>query len=190
MPRLAVRRLAVLCVTAVTLLLAACTGSTAADGGFVSGDGTITRVPLDKRTAAPVIEGTTLDDKPWSSSSASGRVLVYNVWGSWCPPCVKEAPALVRAAQRTEKIAQFVGLNTRDLNTAQPRAFIREFKVPYPNLFDPDGALVLKFAGKLPLNAIPSTVIVAADGRIAARVLGEATEATLVGLIEDVAAGR
>ena len=74
--------------------------------------------------------------------------------------------------------------------TPQAKAFVREFQVPYPNLSDPSGELVLKFAGQLPLNAIPSTVIVDAEGRIAARVLGEATEATLVGLIEDVAAGR
>ncbi|MFT4294652.1 MAG: TlpA disulfide reductase family protein [Micropruina sp.] len=185
------RRLAVFCVTAVTLLLAACTGSTGStEGGFVSGDGRITRVPVEQRTPAPEIAGTTLDEKPWSSTSATGKVLVYNVWGSWCPPCVKEAPALVRAAQRTEQTAQFVGLNTRDLATAQGLAFVREFNVPYPNLFDPGGELVLKFAGKLPLSAIPSTVIVDKQGRIAARVLGDTTEATLVGLIEDVAAGR
>lgn len=185
------RRLAVLLVAAATLLLTACTGSgTSTEGGYVSGDGTITRVPVEQRTPAPAVSGTTLDDKPWSSDSVTGRVLVYNVWGSWCPPCVKEAPALVRAAHRTETLAQFVGLNTRDSGTAQAQAFVREFAVPYPNLFDPGGALVLKFAGQLPLNAIPSTVIVDAEGRIAARVLGEATEATLVGLIEDVAAGR
>ncbi|MFT3970974.1 MAG: TlpA disulfide reductase family protein [Micropruina sp.] len=185
------RRLALVCVTTVALLLAACTGSgTATEGGFVSGDGTITRVPPDQRTPAPAIDGATLDGKPWSSSSVTDRVLVYNVWGSWCPPCVKEAPALVRAAQRTEKIAQFVGLNTRDASPAQAEAFVREFHVPYPNLFDPGGELVLKFTGQLPLNAIPSTVVVDHQGRIAARVMGEATEATLVGLIEDVAAGR
>lgn len=185
------RRLAGLCITVVMLLLAACTGSgTSAEGGFVSGDGTITRVPADQRTPAPAISGTTLDDKPWSSESVTGRVLVYNVWGSWCPPCVKEAPALVRAAHRTEKTAQFVGLNIRDLATPQAKAFVREFQVPYPNLSDPSGELVLKFAGQLPLSAIPSTVIVDTQGRIAARVLGETTEATLVGLIEDVAAGR
>ena len=185
------RRLAVVCVTVLTLLLAACTGSgTSAEGGFVSGDGTISRVPADQRTEAPAIDGTTLDGKPWSSSSVTDRVLVYNVWGSWCPPCVKEAPALVRAAHRTEKIAQFIGLITRDAATAQGQAFVREFEVPYPNLFDPGGELVLRFAGQLPLNAIPSTVIVDTQGRIAARVMGEATEATLVGLIEDVAAGR
>ena len=185
------RRLALVCVSVLTLLLAACTGSgPAAEGGFVSGDGTITRVPPDQRTPAPAISGKTLDDEPWSSSSVTGKVLVYNVWGSWCPPCVKEAPALVKAARRTEKTAQFVGQNTRDASPAQGQAFVREFEVPYPNLFDPGGELVLKFAGQLPLNAIPSTVIVDAEGRIAARVLGEATEATLVGLIEDVAAGR
>ncbi len=185
------RRLALVCVSVLTLLLAACTGSgTAAEGGFVSGDGTITRVPPEQRTPAPAIEGKTLDEKPWSSSSATGKVLVYNVWSSWCPPCVKEAPALVKAAHRTEKIAQFVGLNTRDAAPAQAEAFVREFSVPYPNLFDPGGELVLKFAGQLPLSAIPSTVVIDHQGRIAARVMGEATEATLVGLIEDVAAGR
>ena len=60
----------------------------------------------------------------------------------------------------------------------------------YPNLFDPSGELVLRFAGRLPLSAIPSTVLVDKQGRIAARVLGDTTEATLVGLIDEVAAGR
>ena len=190
-PGFVMRRLAVLCVAAAALLLAACTGSgPSAEGGFVSGDGSITQVPVEQRKPAPAISGNTIDGKPWSSESAAGKVIVYNVWGSWCPPCVKEAPALVRAAHRTEKIAQFVGLNVRDLQTPQSQAFVREFEVPYPNLFDPGGELVLKFAGQLPLNAIPSTLIVDAQGRIAARVLGETTEATLVGLIEDVAAGR
>ena len=184
------RRLALSCVTVVALLLGACTATGSTEGGYVSGDGTITRVPAERRSKAPEISGTTIDDKPWTSASVPGKVLVYNVWGSWCPPCVKEAPALGAAANRTTKIAQFVGLNTRDSGTAQAQAFVRDFKVPYPNLFDPDGRLLLEFAGQLPPSAIPTTLVVDAEGRIAARVLGEVTEATLVGLIEDVAAGR
>lgn len=185
------RRFVCLLVALLLPALAGCTGSTSSGGGYVSGDGSITRVPIDQRTAAPPIEGTTLDGKAWSSSSVDdGRVIVYNVWGSWCPPCVKEAPALAAAAERTTKTAQFVGLNTRDSGIAQAQAFVRDFKISYPNLYDPSGALVLAFAGQLPLSAIPSTVVVDAQGRIAARVLGETTEATLVGLIEDVAAGR
>lgn len=184
------RRFLLLLVALLLPALAGCTGSTSSEGGYVSGDGTITWVPVEQRTAAPPIAGTTLEGEPWSSSSVSGKVLVYNVWGSWCPPCVKEAPALVAAANRTAKTAQFIGLNTRDAGIAQAQAFVRDFRVPYPNLYDPSGELVLAFAGKLPMSAIPSTVVVDAEGRIAARVLGEATEATLVGLVEDVVAGR
>ncbi len=170
-------------------MLSACTGSTTSgDGGFVSGDGSISRVPVDQRVQAPQVAGTTLSGEPWSSASVSGKVLVYNVWGSWCAPCQKEAPALVKAANRTTADAQFIGLNTRDIGTAQAEAFVRNFQVPYPNLFDPDGRLLLGFGGQLPPSAIPSTLIVDAKGRIAARVLGDTTEATLVGLIDEIAA--
>ena len=53
-----------------------------------------------------------------------------------------------------------------------------------------DGRLLLRFGNQLSPNSIPSTVVVDTQGRIAARVLGEATEATLVALIEEVAAGN
>ena len=175
---------------ALTLLLGGCTGSTSSEGGYISGDGSITRVAPDQRREAPVIDGTLLDGKPWSSTSVQGKVIVYNVWGSWCAPCVKEAPALVAAAKRTAREARFVGLNTRDLDPAPARAFVRAFDVPYPNIYDPDGELMLKFDGLVPATAIPSTLIIDTQGRIAVRILGETTEATLVGLITDVAAGR
>lgn len=185
------RRLLVLIAAACLLVLSGCTGwAPSADEGFVSGDGSIARVPVDQRIRAPVIAGTTLDGKPWSSSSVSAKVIVYNVWGSWCAPCIKEAPALVKAAKRTARTAQFVGLNTRDGGTAQAKAFVRSFGVPYPNLFDPDGRLLLEFGGQLPPSAIPTTLLVDPQGMIAARVLGEVTEATLVGLIDEVADGR
>lgn len=176
-------------VVALAALLSGCGSAPTSNAGFVGGDGTITRLPAAERPAAPLIEGTTLAGAPWTSSSATGAILVYNVWGSWCAPCRAEAPALVAASTRTSGKAVFVGLNTRDLDKAQAAAFVRAFEVPYVNLYDPDGALLLKFSGQLPASAIPSTLIVDAQGRIAARIIGEATEATLVGLIDDLAAG-
>ena len=97
---------------------------------------------------------------------------------------------LVAASARTTGTAVFVGLNTRDLDRAAPQAFVRAFEVPYVNLYDPDGALLLKFSGQLPASAIPSTLLVDTKGRVAARILGEVTEATLVGVITDLAAGK
>lgn len=185
------RRTLVAAAVASALMLAGCTGSSPqSEGGFVSGDGTISRVPVDSRQQAPVITGTTLDGKPWRSDAITGKVLVYNVWGSWCAPCVKEAPALAAAAARTPQAAQFVGLNTRDVGTAQAQAFVRDFGITYPNLFDPAGELLLTFGGQLPPNAIPTTLLVDRHGRIAARVVGEASEATLVALINEIAAER
>jgi thiol-disulfide isomerase/thioredoxin len=177
-------------VVVLCLLLTGCGSAPTSTAGFVGGDGTLTQLPVDQRPAAPLIEGTTLDGKPWSSASAAGKVIVYNVWGSWCSPCRAEAPALVQASKRTADKAVFVGLNARDLDKAAPQAFVRSFEVPYVNLYDPDGALLLKFSGQLPASAIPSTLLVDPQGRVAARVIGETTEATLVGLVEDLAAGK
>lgn len=175
---------------ALVALVAGCGSSQSGTGGFVAGDGSLTVLPVDRRTAAPVIDGTSLEGDPWSSESAAGKVIVYNVWGSWCSPCRSEAPALASASRRLSGVAVFVGLNTRDYGKAAPQAFVRAFDIPYVNLFDPDGALLLRFSGQLPPNAIPVTLVVDPEGRVAARIIGETTEATLVGLVDEVAAGK
>lgn len=174
----------------VAALLSGCAGTTAGEAGFVSGDGTITTIPVAERVAAPVIEGEDLDGTAWSSEEVAGTVLVYNVWGSWCAPCRAEAPELEEAAQQTAGTAVFIGLNTRDLDRASAKAFVRTFEVSYRNLFDPDGSLLLQFSPALPASAIPSTLIVDAEGRLAARIIGATTRATLVGLVSEIAGGR
>jgi thiol-disulfide isomerase/thioredoxin len=177
-------------VVAGLMVLTGCGAAPAAQGGFVGGDGSLTIVAPDQRTTAPQITGELLGGGTFDSATLSGQVVVYNVWGSWCAPCRKEAPALEAAARRTAGRATFVGLNTRDLDQAPAQAFVRAFDITYPSVFDPDGRELLKFGTDLPPSAIPSTLVVDAQGRIAARVLGEVTEATLVGLVDDVAAGK
>ncbi len=176
-------------VVAVTLLVSACSGTSSGQGGYVAGDGALTRVAPAQRTAAPHITGTTLENKPFDSATLKGQVIVYNVWGSWCAPCRKEAPALAAAAKQTAGKAVFVGINTRDSGTAQALALVREAGINYDSVYDPDGRLLLQFPA-LPPSAIPSTIVVDADGKIAARILGETTQSTLAGLVDDTAAGR
>ena len=143
-------------------------------------------LPSDERELAPELSGPTLEGDVLSTADYAGQVLVLNVWGSWCAPCRSEAPALVAAAERMPDV-QFIGVNTRDLDPAPARAFVRAFDVEYPNLYDPDGALLLGF-GQVPPKAIPSTLVIDEEGRVAARVLGELSESTLVGVVEDVRA--
>ena len=136
------RWLATLATTTSLLLVGGCGSTQANDEGFVAGDGSLTILPIDRRPTAPVIEGVTLDDQPWTSAKISDKVIVYNVWGSWCAPCVSEAPALVRASRRLDNQAAFVGLNTRDFDKAAPRAFVRAYEIPYVNLFNPQKVLI------------------------------------------------
>ncbi len=175
---------------AALALLAGCGSAPSTSGGFVGGDGTLTRIAVADRQPAPRVTGKLLDGTPFDSDALAGKVIVYNVWGSWCNPCRAEAPALAEAARNTAGVAHFVGINTRDADPAQSEAFVRAFDVPYDNVFDPDGRELLKFAGVVPASAIPSTLVIDPEGRIAARVLGETTRATLEGLVADAAEGK
>ena len=79
----------------------------------------------------------------------------------------------------------FIGILTRD-NPANAEAFERRFKVPYPTIID--DSILIGFKGSLPANAIPSTVILDKNGRVAARISGVITVASLTQLIERVSA--
>lgn len=180
---------ALLAGVAAAGLLTGCGTQAGADGvGFQGGDGTVTIIPADQRRAAPILSGTTLSGEEVSTADFAGRTVVVNVWGSWCAPCRAEAPELVEAHRALGGEVEFLGVNTRDLDAAPALAFERAFGLTYPSIFDPDGELLLGF-GQLPPKAIPSTVVIDADGRVAARVLGEVDATTLSGIVEDVEAG-
>lgn len=180
-------------VVCAVLALASCTSSptpvSSGDGqGFISGGGTATVVDPQDRSAAPNIEGVTLDGDRLSLSDFGDDVVVLNVWGSWCGPCRAEAPTLREVSQDNKaKGVSFLGLNTKDQD-ASAVAFERQFDIDYPSLVDSDGQLQLEFKDTLPPLAIPSTLIIDRQGRVAARVLGETTYNQLSELVDGVLA--
>ena len=156
-------------LVAAALGLALSTGCSAtpeAGGGFVAGDGTITVIAAASRQPAPIITGQTLDGSTWSSETVRDKVIVYNVWGSWCSPCRAEAPALQAASQATSEQAVFVGVNTRDLDKAAPQAFVRAFGITYPNLIDTPGPADAGVRLGNPAGVLPYSVLISADGRV------------------------
>lgn len=164
----------------VVALAGGCTqkvGTAEDSSGFVAGDGSSVVLPPDERVVAPIITGTDLNGKPVDTATWKGRPGVINVWASWCSPCRVEAPELEAAAERNPKV-HFLGLDTRDSDAAA-RAFIDKYGVSYPNLPDPDGQYVLAFADSLPPQAIPSTLLIDSEGRVAGRFLGAVTAGQL-----------
>lgn len=160
------------------------------DEGFIGGK-SLTRIPPEQRQTAPIAEGPALTGRGTvSTADYPGKVVVLNVWGSWCGPCRAEAADLAEASRRTTRIAAFVGLNIRDAEPAAPRAFVRAFDIPYPHIFDPNGAQLVRFAGTLPPNGIPTTLIIDKQGRIAARMVGVVSRDSLIAIIGETEQGR
>lgn len=141
--------------------------------------------PPSKRAMVPNLEGRTLEGDPFRLSDLAGKVVVINVWGSWCGPCRAETPDLVRLArQDAGRGVQFVGINTRD-NLSSARAFQAKFEMPYPSIFDEGGRVLLPLRGIIPSAVIPSTVVVDRQGKVAARVIGPVTYSNLNGVLND-----
>jgi len=175
-----------LATVALAATLAGCGGAAEADPGtgFVAGDGSIVLLAAEDRVVAPDLAGETLDGGSFRLADHLGEVVVLNVWASWCAPCRAEAPVLEAAWTdlRGEGV-QFVGLDTRDTVSAA-QAFIDNYGITYPNVIDVDGQLQLLFGDSLPPQAIPSTLVIDPEGRVAGRILGRVSESTLRGLIE------
>jgi thiol-disulfide isomerase/thioredoxin len=155
-------------------------GSSVSEESFVSGDGAITFIKADDRKISPTISGMTLSGKNYTYTK--DKVAVVNVWASWCSPCRAEAPTLVALANKYTQVA-FIGILTRD-NPANAEAFERRFKIPYPTVID--DSILAGFRGSLSANAIPTTVVLDDQGRVAARISGVVTVASLSNLIERV----
>ncbi len=149
--------------------------------------GIIEQNPFEDRAIVGPIAGRTIDGGRFDGSRVEGRVVVYNVWGSWCSPCRKEAPDLKRLSDELHaKGVRFVGIDVKD-NDASAVAFQREFDIKYPSIATADsGQVLLAIGDAVPLGAVPTTVVVDREGRVAARVVGIASYDTLKGLIDDV----
>jgi thiol-disulfide isomerase/thioredoxin len=154
---------------------------------YIAGDGTVVEIPTENRGEAIRFDGTTEHGDPVASADYAGRVLVVNFWYAECPPCRLEAPDLEALNQQyQDQGVAFLGVNVRDeADTA--RAFATQFGITYPSIIDTvDSGVQLAFAGKIAPNAVPSTIILDTEGRLAARVTGLAEKSVLNALISTV----
>jgi thiol-disulfide isomerase/thioredoxin len=140
------------------------------------------------RPAAPAVSGITLTGKRFSLAADRGLVVVLNFWGSWCPPCRREAPALAALARHFgPDPVRFIGVDMRD-SVANAEAFDQTFNIGYPSLNDPGGLVALAFHGTVPPNDFPSTLLIDRTGHVAASVFGAVSYDGLRALVAKVLA--
>ena len=190
MSRVKSRRVAPLLagLTAAALLLAGCSSDPLAEQyregsskGFIAGDGSVTEIALADRGEAIEFSGVTETGETVTSAEKLGEVLVVNFWYASCAPCRAEASDLQSInAQFENEGASFLGVNVRD-QAPNAIAFNETYSVTYPSVLDVDtGAMQLAFSGSIPPNAVPTTLVLDAEGRVAARILGQVTSPSIL----------
>lgn len=187
-------------VSAVLLaaLLAGCSGQRGleqtygdvAEQDYFSSDGAFSFVAAANRQGSLQFSGELDIEGSWDSADFLGQPIVVNFWFAGCPPCRLEAEDLEALHQDFQADGvQFIGVNILD-GPETARSFADEFGVTYPSLIDANSGLVrLSFAGEASPNAVPTTLVLDRQHRVAARVNGLITDVDLLEtMITDVLA--
>jgi cytochrome c biogenesis protein CcmG/thiol:disulfide interchange protein DsbE len=108
-----------------------------------------------------------------SLADYKGKVVLLNVWASWCEPCKQESPLLERwHRQMLAKGGTVLGIDTLDVSS-DALDFVKEYKLTYPQLHDRDGTSIKKFG----VAQYPESFVVNRQGKIAATARGPVDDA-------------
>ncbi len=126
-----------------------------------------------------------LDGRTWSLASHRGEVVLVNFWATWCPPCRMETPALVALKNRYKsRPFEIVGISMDDdESTVGP--FAKQYAINYPILL-PSGPQT--FGDDV--SALPTTILVDRQGRVARQYVGMISERAVAADIEQLLAER
>ena len=113
-----------------------------------------------------------------------GRVVVLNIWASWCGPCRAEAPELERVAEQSRDVV-VVGVDHEDARDAAV-SFRRRFGLTYPMAFDPGGTVAAAYGA----FGLPTTYVIDGSGRSRYRLVGRIATSVLEPLIKRLANAR
>jgi cytochrome c biogenesis protein CcmG/thiol:disulfide interchange protein DsbE len=172
---------------AATVVLLACLGLAACDGGG-SGSPTVT-TRAERLGAEPLVDR---DQAQFQADldGLRGRVVVVNFWASWCVPCREEMPALEEVSRdyaEAGKPVTVVGVDASDVRSEAAK-FLAEVGVTYATVYDRQG-LRGGVAASWSVTALPQTWFVARDGSRAGRVGGRITVADLRSRVDELLAG-
>lgn len=168
---------AALACALVAVVVTACTGKDAVNqsGGslyqFTSANKLGQTIPANDRKATKAIDGTLMSGGTYNLDADKGKVVVVNFWASWCSPCRTEMPGLDALYREVKTNVGFVGVDTKDASTSGAKALVSDLSISYPILVDEPGKVALAL-GHIPSGALPFTVLLDKQHRVAAVYLG------------------
>ena len=142
-------------------------------------------VPKEQRTPAPKLVFSDIPGARRDFSHFKRKVIVVNFWATWCAPCKVEMPEFVKAhgAYRDRGVEFVAAANEPRSAKAKVREFVKEMQISFPVWLEASEDH-MRALGVEP--ALPATVILDAQGRVAARIAGVTDAAQLRELLERV----
>jgi thiol-disulfide isomerase/thioredoxin len=128
-----------------------------------------------------------LSGKIFRFSDYKGKWIILNYWASWCEPCRKEIPELIKFAQmHSPDEVVVIGVNYDFVEPQQVEKFVKAFGITYPTLInDPAAQLGIEM-----VEVLPTTFVIDPTGKIIAQKAGEQTALSLDQLIENAKASK
>lgn len=127
---------------------------------------------------APDFTLDTLGGEKVTLSELRGKIVVVNIWATWCPPCRAETPALETSYEQYKDLGVVilgVDLTNQDL-ISDVKAFVQEFSLTYPILLDRDGSVSQLYQ----IKGLPSTFFINREGIIRTVVVGGPMSETFI----------
>jgi thiol-disulfide isomerase/thioredoxin len=183
------RRTVVTTAAAVVVLLFAALVVTVFTHGNSSSasDDNLVAYPAGHRPAAPEFTARSLTGAPINFASYRGKIVVLNVWASWCAPCRSEGQTLKYLDEEygPQGIA-FLGDDLQD-TPANALPFLRSEGITYPSVNDASGAVEERLAIAVPISATPTTLVIDKTGHVAGVIEGAVTYPEMTTLLKDAA---
>ena len=126
------------------------------------------KTPWPATQAAPALDLTDLQGQRWSAERLKGRAVVLNFWATWCPPCKEELPSLQTLHEIGGGDPLVIGINVRE-TASRVRRYVESTGLGFPVVLDPQAELAKRYG----VTAFPTTLLIAPDGQIRWRVVGE-----------------
>lgn len=126
------------------------------------------RLAPQRMATAPLLSLMDLKGERIETASYKGKVVLVNFWAAWCTPCAQEVPQIMALQERHRAQGlEVIGVSMDDTETAL-REFYRKYKMNYPVI--PGNAKIAESYGGI--LGLPTTLLIARDGRVAARIPG------------------
>lgn len=146
-------------------------------------EGAVNNSVVDSTLLAPDFTYPSINGDEFTLSEYRGKVIVLNMWATWCGPCIKEIPDFIELQNEfSDKEVEFVGISVDEKGWEVVRPFVKKHNINYRIVLDREGSIFEKY----PLQGLPDTYIINKQGEVAHVIISMTTKELLKPLLTEL----